>query len=165
MCIFYKNILPLLNVFHLFTTKIKAIFCLQLLIFHLKYYCWILYWNYFILKKWLFHTKILCIFPNSSVVNNLFQTKLHALGLVSEEVMFLFLNIFFSFFSPDTMRVNFIQIWLNETHYPGGGGGGAHSHWKGVWGCAAVMTPFFQASRRSLAYQFTVNAPFLRPPF
>ena len=42
---------------------------------------------------------------------------------------------------------------------------GGHSHWKGVWGCAAVMTPFFQASRRSLAYQFTVNGPLLRPPF
>ena len=40
---------------------------------------------------------------------------------------------------------------------PGGG------HWprKGVWGCAAVMTPFFQASRRSLAYQFTIIAPLL----
>ena len=44
-------------------------------------------------------------------------------------------------------------------------GGGGHSHWKGVWGCAAVMTPFFQASRGSLAYQFTVNAPFLWLPF
>ena len=42
---------------------------------------------------------------------------------------------------------------------------GGHSHWKGVWGCAAVMTPFFQASRRSLAYQFTVNAPLLCPLF
>ena len=40
-------------------------------------------------------------------------------------------------------------------------------HWprKGVWGCAAVMTPFFQATRRSLAYQFTINAPLLCPPF
>ena len=40
-------------------------------------------------------------------------------------------------------------------------------HWprKGVWGCAAVMTPFFQASRRSLAYQFTIIAPLLCPPF
>ena len=44
-------------------------------------------------------------------------------------------------------------------------GGGGHSHWKGVWGCAAVMTPFFQASRRSLAHQFTVNAPLLCPLF
>ena len=43
--------------------------------------------------------------------------------------------------------------------------GGGHSHWKGVWGCAAVMTPFFQASRRSLAHQFTVNAPLLCPLF
>ena len=45
---------------------------------------------------------------------------------------------------------------------PGGGG-----HWprKGVWGCAAVMTPFFQATRRSLAYQFTIIAPLLCPPF
>ena len=46
-------------------------------------------------------------------------------------------------------------IWL-----PGG-----HSHWKGVWGCAAVTTPFFQTSHRSLAYQFTVNAPLLCPLF
>ena len=43
--------------------------------------------------------------------------------------------------------------------------GGGHSHWKAVWGCAAVMTPFFQASRRSLAYQFTVNASLCLPPF
>ena len=43
--------------------------------------------------------------------------------------------------------------------------GGGHSHWKGVWGCAAVMTPFFQTSHRSLAYQFTVNAPLLCPLF
>ena len=40
-------------------------------------------------------------------------------------------------------------------------------HWprKGVWGCTAVMTPFFQASRRSLAYQFAIIAPLLCPPF
>ena len=40
-------------------------------------------------------------------------------------------------------------------------------HWprKGVWGCAAVMTPFFQASQRSLAYQFTIIVPLLYPPF
>ena len=40
---------------------------------------------------------------------------------------------------------------------------GGHSHWKGVWGCAAVMTFFFQASYRSLAHQITVNAPLLCP--
>ena len=40
-------------------------------------------------------------------------------------------------------------------------------HWprKGVCGCAAVMTPFFQATRRSLAYQFTIIAPLYCPPF
>ena len=27
------------------------------------------------------------------------------------------------------------------------------------------MTPFFQATQRSLAYQFTINAPLLCPPF
>ena len=43
--------------------------------------------------------------------------------------------------------------------------GGGHSHMKGVWRCAAVMTPFFQVIRRSLAYQFTVNAPLLWLPF
>ena len=32
-------------------------------------------------------------------------------------------------------------------------------------GCAAVMTHFFQASHRSLAYQFIVNAPLLCPLF
>ena len=42
---------------------------------------------------------------------------------------------------------------------------GGHSHWKGVWGCAAVVTPFFQASRRSLAHQITVNVPLLCPLF
>ena len=30
-----------------------------------------------------------------------------------------------------------------------------------VWVCAAVMNPFFQAIRRSIAYQFTVNEPLL----
>ena len=44
-------------------------------------------------------------------------------------------------------------------------GGGGHWPRKGVWGCAAVMTPLFQASRRSLAYQFTIIAPLLCPPF
>ena len=29
--------------------------------------------------------------------------------------------------------------------------GGGYSHWKVVQGCAVVMTPFFQVSRRSLA--------------
>ena len=43
--------------------------------------------------------------------------------------------------------------------------GWGHSHWKGVWGCAAVMTPFFQASRRSLAHQVTVNVPLSCPLF
>ena len=33
------------------------------------------------------------------------------------------------------------------------------SHWKGVWRCAAVMAPFFQAIRRSL----TVNVPLWLP--
>ena len=42
---------------------------------------------------------------------------------------------------------------------------GGHLPRKGVWGCAAVMTPFFQATRRSLAYQFTIIAPLLCPPF
>ena len=32
-------------------------------------------------------------------------------------------------------------------------------------GCAAVMTPFFQASQRSLAYQFTINALLMCPHF
>ena len=36
--------------------------------------------------------------------------------------------------------------------------GGSTDLERGVWGCAAVMTPFFQASRRSLAY----NLPSLR---
>ena len=53
-----------------------------------------------------------------------------------------------------------IHVWSESAPGPGG-----HSHWKGVWGCAAVMTPFFQAIRRSLAYQFTVNAPLLWLPF
>ena len=44
---------------------------------------------------------------------------------------------------------------------------GVGGHWprKGVWGCAAVMTPFFQASRRSLAYHFTIIAPLFCPHF
>ena len=43
--------------------------------------------------------------------------------------------------------------------------GGGRSRWKEVRGCAAVMTPFFQASRRSLADQFTLNASLMCPPF
>ena len=54
-----------------------------------------------------------------------------------------------------------LQLQSSWLAYPGGG----HSHWKGVWGCAAVMTPFSQASHRSLAYQFNVNAPLLCPLF
>ena len=42
---------------------------------------------------------------------------------------------------------------------------GGHSRWKGVRGCAAVMTPFFRASHSSLAHQFTVNVPLLCPLF
>ena len=40
-------------------------------------------------------------------------------------------------------------------------------HWprKGVWVCAEVMTPFFQASRRSLAYQFYYQCAAHMPPF
>ena len=55
-------------------------------------------------------------------------------------------------------------IWVAKLTVKKGSGGG-HSHWKGVWWCAAVMTPFFQASRRSLAHQFIVNAPLLCPLF
>ena len=42
---------------------------------------------------------------------------------------------------------------------------GGHYHWKVVQGCAVVMTPFFQAKRCSLAYQFTINAPLMCPRF
>ena len=54
----------------------------------------------------------------------------------------------------------FSRTLLNRSKTRGG-----HSHWKGVWGCAAVMTSFFQASRRSLAHQFTVNVPLSCPLF
>ena len=47
------------------------------------------------------------------------------------------------------------MVWSRGGHWPR----------KGVWGCAAVMTPFFQATRRSLAYQFTIIAPLLCPLF
>ena len=61
--------------------------------------------------------------------------------------------------------------WISLT---GGGGGGrdippyltgGHSYWKGLWGCIAVMTPFFQASCRSIASPIYPNAPLLWPPF
>ena len=73
------------------------------------------------------------------------------------------------FFSvPSTCMWNLgvlpFQFYLSKCHHHHSPGGG-HSHWKGVWGCAAVMTPFFQTSHRSLAYQFTVNAPLLCPLF
>ena len=58
-----------------------------------------------------------------------------------------------------------ILYWLTLVALYSAPGGGGHSHWKGVWGCAAVMTPFFQASCRSLAHQFTLNAPLLCPLF
>ena len=38
-------------------------------------------------------------------------------------------------------------------------------HWKVVRVCAAVMTPFFQTTWRSLAYQFPTNAPLMCPQF
>ena len=40
---------------------------------------------------------------------------------------------------------------------------GGHYHWKVVRGCAAVMTTYFQASWRSLAYQFTIKALLVCP--
>ena len=43
--------------------------------------------------------------------------------------------------------------------------GEGHSHWKGVWGCAVVMTPFFHASRRSLAYHIYRQCAALVTPF
>ena len=42
---------------------------------------------------------------------------------------------------------------------------GANLHWKVIWGCATVTTPFFQASWHFLAYQFTLNAPLMCPAF
>ena len=53
-----------------------------------------------------------------------------------------------------------MHVMQNESTHPGG-----HLHWKGLWGCAAVMTPFFQASQRSLAYQFTLSELLVWPPF
>ena len=44
-------------------------------------------------------------------------------------------------------------------------GRGVHLYWEVVQGCAMVMTPFFQASRHFLAYQVTLNAPFMCPAF
>ena len=65
-----------------------------------------------------------------------------------------------------------VRVLNRQVGWGGGSGGGGSGipgggHWprKGVWGCAVVMTPFFQASRRSLAYQFTIIAPLLCPPF
>ena len=55
--------------------------------------------------------------------------------------------------NPVEVILNDFCSWINVPE--------GHSHWKGVWGCAAVMTPFFQASRSSLAHQFTLNAPLL----
>ena len=77
-------------------------------------------------------------------------------------------------FPDEVMIITGNSAWSNEkalyksnyyyiimSIYPGGG----PSHWKGVWGCAAVMTPFFETSHRSLAYQFTINALLLCPLF
>ena len=66
-------------------------------------------------------------------------------------------------FSRKAIIMRFLtQISMNPCLINPGGG-----HWprKGVWGCATVMTPFFQATRRSLAYQRTIIAPLLCPPF
>ena len=63
-------------------------------------------------------------------------------------------------------RINLLGVFQQETiqrvsqkYNPGG-----YSHLKVVQGCAADMTPFFQANRRSLAYQFTINVPLMCPP-
>ena len=48
---------------------------------------------------------------------------------------------------------------------PGGGGNTTIYHWKIVRVCAPVMTPFFQASRHSLVYQFPINGPLMCPTF
>ena len=63
-------------------------------------------------------------------------------------------------FDIPVLKCSPIIVLQHLTVFPGG-------HWprKGVWGCAAVMTPFFQATWRSLAYQFTIIAPLLCPPF
>ena len=67
------------------------------------------------------------------------------------------LNALFSFSSKAHTRC--FHIWMLPAP-PGG-------HWprNGVWVCAAVTTPFFHTSRRSLAYQFPINAPLMCPPF
>ena len=46
-----------------------------------------------------------------------------------------------------------VTIWWPIFISRGFSARGGHLHWKRVWGCAAVMTPFFQTSNRSLAYQ------------
>ena len=52
-------------------------------------------------------------------------------------------------------------LWVTIHHHDTNITRGGHWPREGVWGCAAVMTPFFQTSRRSLAYQFTIIAPLL----
>ena len=79
---------------------------------------------------------------------------------------YVFITLRNSFMCKFRILMNLKILFINmraagcQVRFPGG-----HSHWKGVWGCAAVMTPFFQASRRSLAHQFTLNAPLLCPLF
>ena len=50
----------------------------------------------------------------------------------------------------------------------GGGGGGTLTLERGMGMCRGhdpLFLNFFQASRHSLAYQFTINAPLMCPPF
>ena len=59
--------------------------------------------------------------------------------------------MYYKFFTVFVLITSFQHVYLT--------GGGGYSHWKVVWRCAAVMTPFFQSSWRSLAYQLTLNVP------
>ena len=69
-----------------------------------------------------------------------------------------------------TSFIGFYVHYLSDSKRVINPGGGEQSHWKGVWGCAAVMTPFFRpvtapyptnllSMRRScaLCFQFLEN--------
>ena len=52
-------------------------------------------------------------------------------------------------------------IWNKDLWEPQPQGGTTIGRWYGFY--AVVMIPFFQASLRSLAYQFSINAPLMCP--
>ena len=87
-----------------------------------------------------------------------------SLGWILEKLLLLFLWIvveFFYYFFKAQLSQRLLVV-LHDAVFPGGGG-----HWprNGVWGCAALKTPFSRLSCRSQGSHFKQKSQFTRPPF